>query len=330
MSIEGNDAAAILAKLVEAEERRANMLNRPRTISCKNYVIGQNFPSFLSHFKECVKAAYGFVLTDDTVRQQFIDACLLWLPSKLEPGATAETYERRADNVKEDWDQLIIELTRAFTDDTDKEVFLAHPAAFQQKELPLLEYKHEMLRKMATYQPELDSSSLEFQRQATSRFIEGLADAKLKKKLRKYCKRDKMTVDDAYHFTIDYQTAELQTRINDGEVKELGAAAPASASAEHNELLDSSDESADEVIESQMGKEIQEIRVRQEETNGRIDTLCKEFGILAVNMKTMERGITAQLDRIETLLLYNHQMQGFAMGGPTVLPNESNGAYSFQ
>ena len=219
MSIGGNDAAALLAKLVAIEDRRAGMSFKPRGISCKNYVIGQNFSSFLSHFKECVKAAYGFVLTDDTVRRQFIDACLLWLPSKLEPGATAETYERLADNVKEDWDQLIIELTRAFTDDTDKEVFLAHPAAFQQKELPLLEYKNEMLRKMATYQPELDSSSLEFQRQATSRFIEGLADAKLKKKLRKYCKRDKMNVESAYHFTIDYKAADLQTQIREADAQ---------------------------------------------------------------------------------------------------------------
>ena len=81
----------------------------------------------------------------------------------------------------------------------------------------MVEYKNELLRKMKLYQPGLSAVPLEFQRQATSRFIEGLDDAELKRKLRRHCKRDKLNIDEAFNYAVDSEASSIQTQIREGD-----------------------------------------------------------------------------------------------------------------
>ena len=67
------------------------------------------------------------------------------------------------------------------------------------------------MRLTTTYLPNLVLIPSEFQRELTTRFIEGLDDDKLKKKLRRHCKRDKNNLEEAFNFALDYETAEVQT-----------------------------------------------------------------------------------------------------------------------
>lgn len=78
------------------------------------------------------------------------------------------------------------ELADAFDDDTERELFLADVASFRRGEKGLVEYKNELLRRIKLYQPNLSTVPTEFQRQAVTRFIEGLDDVILKRKLRRY------------------------------------------------------------------------------------------------------------------------------------------------
>ena len=49
----------------------------------------------------------------------------------------------------------------------------------------------------------------EFQRQMTSRFIEGISDSVLRQKLRRHCKREKNNIDEAYQFAVDYESSNV-------------------------------------------------------------------------------------------------------------------------
>ena len=193
---------------------------RPKAIYCKTYKLGENFPSLLTHFTECIKATYGFdLLTDQTA---FEDACKTWMPSKLEPGPTLSAYESLTDAQKASWADIVDALKECFADETEKETFLNDPAFFRRGVRSLIEYKTELLRLMNSYLPDLKRGSpTEFQRQATMRFIEGLDDEELRKKLRRHCKRERQNVDEAYQYVVDWEASNVQTRIREGE----GAAA---------------------------------------------------------------------------------------------------------
>ena len=84
-------------------------------------------------------------------------------------------------------------------------------------------YLNELLRLMRAYLPGLIAVDEEFQRQMTARFIEGLDDEKLKRKLRLHCKRTSCNVGVAYQFVIDWEAAAVQNRIRDGETATVGA-----------------------------------------------------------------------------------------------------------
>ena len=94
---------------------------------------------------------------------------------------------------------------------------LADVSSFKRGDKSLVQYKNDLKRLMNTYLPELSRVPAEFERQATTRFIEGLEDDELKKLLRRHCKRDRQTLEEAYLFTVDYESSDLQTRIREGE-----------------------------------------------------------------------------------------------------------------
>ena len=229
----GDDALhAILRRLVDSEERRtAPRALRPKAINSKTFTIGGNFPNFVTHFRQCVKAAYDYKLPAD--ENALNEACLTWIPTKLEAGPTLMAYESLPAATKASWAETVTALTNSFADETEKETFLADVSSFKRGDKSLVQYKNDLMRLMATYLPELSRVPEEFQRQATTRFIEGLEDDELKKLLRRHCKRDRQTVEEAYLFTVDYESSDLQTRIREGEAtaafgkKTLGAMAGA-------------------------------------------------------------------------------------------------------
>ena len=177
----------LLRVQTNANARAPFQRQRPRSINCRVFKIGENWKNFASHFVECVRAAYGYILPAE--QAELNAACLIWAPSKLESGTTLIAYENLAPEEKVTWPLLNAALTRVFMDETEKETFLADMASFKRGHRPLLEYKNELMRLVTTHQPDLDRNGNEFQRQLTSRFIEGLDDEELRRDLRRYCKR---------------------------------------------------------------------------------------------------------------------------------------------
>ena len=49
----------------------------------------------------------------------------------------------------------------------------------------------------------------EYQLQSVERFICGLGDPELQRKLRFHCQRDKMTIDHAYQYAVDYESSKV-------------------------------------------------------------------------------------------------------------------------
>ena len=309
----GNTLTQLLRRLVVSEERRtAAGPPRPKAINCRSFKIGENFPNFVTHFKQCIKAAYGHSLPRDTV--EFYEACMVWLPTKLEPGPTLMAYESLPDAKKRTWTAIETALTDLFADETEKETFLADQGSFKRGSKSLIEYKNELMRLMNTYQPTLATVPDEFERQATTRFIEGLADEEVKKELRKYCKRDKMTVEHAYHYTVDHESSELQTRIRSGEMALLGrpafsaieeGATPKVMNRQANSTrVDSNVQELKDEIKGLASKakiaemRLQELSAKNAHTEDRLDIMAKEMGQTAVNVTKVQRSV----DNIEQLL----------------------------
>ena len=319
--------AQLLRRLVVSDERRTEA-RAPRAISSRTYNIGEHFPNFVSHFRECVKAAYGYTLPGNAAALD--TACLNWIATKLEPGPTLEAFESLTAATKADWGLTVTALKEAFSDDAEKETFLADVASFKRGTKSLVHYKNELLRLMSTYLPDLMGVPAEFQRQCATRFIEGLADEELKRLLRRHCRRLKMTLDEAYTFTVDYESSELQTRIREGEGtaafgrKTLGAMTdaipkvvqrPQSATVGAAPAMGISNNAQQQLKEEMMGlaakskiaeMRIQELSAKNAHTNDRVDILAKEVGQTAVNVTKLEKSLDTRLDRIEQLLMANN------------------------
>ena len=310
----------LLARMVANDEARLGH-PRPKAIQCRMYKLGDSWPDFATHFVECIKVSYNFTLPAD---QRAIDAaCVSWLPSKLEPGAALVAYDALSDAVKAVWDDLVDALRNAFADDTERELFLADIAAYRRGGKGLVEYKNELLRRMKLYQPGLSGVPAEFQRQATSRFIEGMEDAELKKELRRHCKRDKLNIDEAFNYAVDSEASELQTKIRDGDAAAFVPKSFASVNIQSQggkPVVMSREEGGmvgqirgiHEEIKGLSAKhkiselQIQEISARNALTDDRITIVSKEVGQVAVNMAKLESSLDHKLGKIESLILASH------------------------
>ena len=248
----------LLAQMDVIESRRTS---RPKVIYSRIFKLGENYQDFSSHFVECVRAAHGFALPVD--EGKLGDACLLWLPSKLEPGPTLSAFSNIDDHFKSSWPLLNEKLKEVFADDSEREIFLADIASFRRDQRSLLEYRTELLRLTTTYLPNLRQIESEFQRQITARFIEGLEDENLKKKLRRHCRRDRNTLDHAYNYALDYEAAEIQSSLREG------TAALASFSSNQSTA------SGDPTIAS-VNKQMASISARQISMRAQVDRLLQE------------------------------------------------------
>ena len=56
---------ALLQQMVANETRRTNAIQRPKTVPSRNFKCGEDFMNFISHYRECVKAAYNYTLPLD-------------------------------------------------------------------------------------------------------------------------------------------------------------------------------------------------------------------------------------------------------------------------
>ena len=143
----------------------------------------------------------------------------------------------------------------------------------------------------------------EFQRQAISRFIEGLDDANLKRKLRRHCKSDKLNIDEAFNYAVDSEASDLQTKIREGDAaafsqKSFASASLPSSVAEPKEMGVSSRDGGTLGHLKEIQEEIQglatehkitemqtnELAARNALTDDRITIVSKEVGQVTVNL----------------------------------------------
>ena len=204
--------------LLQERTANANAAPRVRAINCKSFKIGEPWDQYAVYFRENIRASHGLAHGDAALNP----ACCSWIGSKLEAGPTLTAYESLPDTVKNDWTQLNAELSRLYVNEEEKQAFLANVGGFKKGSQSLLAYKNELMRLVNLYQPDLHTVASEYQRQLVDRFIGGLDDAELQKRLRFHCRRDKMKIDDAFEFAVDYESTEME-----GKVKELAGAARA-------------------------------------------------------------------------------------------------------
>ena len=167
------------------------------------------------YFRENVRATGGFNHNDPRLDR----ACCSFLGSKLEAGATLNAYTNLPQPTKDSWTDVNRELARLFCNEEEKQLFLNNPGAFRKGEKSFLEYRNELTRRVDLYQPELSRVPVEYQRQLVNRFIEGIEDTNLQRKLRFHCRRN-MTLNFAYEYAVDYEATLVEER-----VKEVAAAA---------------------------------------------------------------------------------------------------------
>ena len=281
----------LLAQLDVIDNRHKS---RPKVIHSRIFKLGENYQDFSSHFVECVRAAHGFSLPAD--QGKLDNACLLWLPSKLEPGPTLSAFSNIDDHFRSSWPLLNGKLTEVFADDSEKEIFLADIASFRRGQRSLLEYRTELIRLTTTYLPDLQQIGTEFQRQITARFIEGLEDEDLKKKLRRHCRRDRNTLDHAYNYALDFEAAEIQSSLREGTTALASFSAQSSASSSDSAMASVSQRMASisaqqEATRTQVDQLLQESR----NVDSRVDALTKE-------VRKFEATADARFDRFEQLL----------------------------
>ena len=321
----------VLDRLVNIEDRRRPAHVRPKAIPSRVFKIGENWPNFSLHFVECVRAAYGFANTDTDALNA---ACLSWLPSKLEPGPTLIAYNNLGEADKTTWPRLNNALTTIFADETEREKFLADTASFKRGKRSLLEYRTELSRLMDTHLPELRHVDREYQRQITSRFIEGLEGDELKRDLRKHCKRDKNTLEEAYNTVVDWESAEVQSRIREGESAALTPEVKSLSILERPKVQTVSNNPVpnnpvpnntgnqpvyrklQNEVESIASKQkisemhIQELMAKSAHTADRVDTVSKEVNQISERMTNLEKTVGQGFERMEQILTNNsNQMQ---------------------
>ena len=216
--------AGILARLTTIQERSDQraadaVAPRVRAINCRSYKIGEDWGNYSVYFRENVRAAYGYPVGDVRLGPAYCS----WIGSKLEAGPTLTAYQNLGDAVKNDWTRLDGELARLYVNEEERQSFLTNPGGFKKGEQTLLSYKNELVRLVNLYQPDLVTVDLEYQRQLVDRFIGGLDDVKLQRKLRFHCKRGRMNIQEAYEFAVDYESTEVEEK-----VKEVAATGQAS------------------------------------------------------------------------------------------------------
>ena len=156
-----------------------------KLIPCPNYVIGKDFDIWLTHFVDCVRAAYNVTATDARLGGY----CTQWLSTKLEPGPTRAVFDNLPTTVLTgNWAGQKAALEQAFTDDKDRLDFLASTDAFQRTPgMSLRTYKDSLLMKMNKYQGALKAVPSEWDRTVFQRFREGLKNPLLKAHLMMNC-----------------------------------------------------------------------------------------------------------------------------------------------
>ena len=187
---------------------------------------------------------------------------------------------------------------------------------------------------MNNYLPDLKRGSpSEFQRQATTRFIEGLDDEELRKKLRRHCKRERNNVDEAYQYVVDWEASNVQTRIREGEgaasisiltrpsnnviasYSRPSSSAPAavgSAAAATTGLAQIQCEMRN-IISKQtvMALTIQENKAKQACNADKNDILQKEMTKLTERVSKLEKKMDEGFAQIEKLLTQNGAQEPF-------------------
>ena len=201
---------------------------RIRFINCKSYKIGEDWGTFEAYFRENVRAAHQFAPTE---KRNLDNACCSWIGSKLEPGPTLTAYQNLDDATKTNWDDLKMELGNLYCNEEEKQLFLANPGGFKKGNMTFMEYKNELVRLVNLYQPKLQRVEDEYQRQLVTRFIEGIEDSTLQRKLRFHCKRLLQNIDAAYQYAVDYESCEAETKAQDlaaSSTSTIAAAVPVS------------------------------------------------------------------------------------------------------
>ena len=321
MADDDADAVTLLTQLMQQLVTARIQQPRPKAIQCRMYRLSQSWPDFATHFVQCVKAAYAFNLPAD--QDALDEACVVWLPSKLEPGPTLVAYDSLDEAVKQNWGDLVDALTTAYADDTERELFLADVASFRRGDKGLVEFKNELLRRMRLYQPGLSDVPKEFQRQAVSRFIEGMDDVELKRKMRRHCKRENLDIEKAFNYAVDHEASTLQTRIREGEAaalipKSFAAVNMFSDNSKPVHIASKGDANVrgefkgihDEIKGLSAKHKISEMQINElcaksAQTDDRITIVSKEVGQVAVNVAKLENAIDGKLSRIESLILAN-------------------------
>ena len=290
--------------------RRTAPQARPKVISCRIFRIGENWTSYSTHFVECVRAACGYTLPNDEARLHA--ECLVWLPSKLEPGPTLTAYEGLEAADKATWQALTDALTKLFVNATERETFLADTGSFKRMNKGLLEYKTEVRRLTTTHKPGLSNVPEEFEREMVTRFIEGLNDERLMRKLRRHCKRENNTLECAYNFAVDYEAAELQNSIRNGETtSNKGLSALENTKVPYNgngsEVKRFQAEMQSMASKQKINElRIQELAAKQAHTDDKLGIVTKEVGEMSTNVNQLRTTVQTGFGRLETLLMQGH------------------------
>ena len=173
-----------------------------KLIPCPNYVIGKDFDIWLTHFVDCVRAAYNVTATDARLGGY----CTQWLSTKLEPGPTRAVFDNLPTTVLTgNWAGQKAALEQAFTDDKDRLDFLASTDAFQRTPgMSLRTYKDSLLMKMNKYQGALKAVQTEWDRTASQRFREGLKNPVLKAHLMMNCP-DSSGIEEAFKVATTWE-----------------------------------------------------------------------------------------------------------------------------
>ena len=311
--------ANILARLTTLTENQAQNNAQPaappapatprvRAINCKTFCIGQDWGTYSDYLRENIRAAYNLANGD---KDPLDAACCSWVGSKLEPGPTLTVYQSLADDIKNNWDRLNDELADLYVDEEQRQLFLANPGAFKKGAQTWVAYKNELVRRVNKYQPTLKNVDTEFQRQLVERFIAGIEDAKLQRKLRRHCRRDKLNIEAAFEYAVDYESTELEEK-----GKELAAAArmqpfaaashPPPFAAAAAAAVEGANPSSVRILERSIDPNIQanrlaieQLKAGQAELNDRVDIMKKE---MTEGFKNLEFLITAthEINRQQT------------------------------